>query len=583
VVTLKRNIAFFIAKANDLEAISKSKEHMINLAQENGYLFNQYEKFEKVIFLVSEGESILDESDFSLNFSIGNFSKERLEIDRFLKVSVKNESVNIINDYAGSIPVYYSLRNNVIISNVEPCVVIASQTKAEDISYENVYGYMKFLHYIWDETAYKHIFTLLPDSKTEFDFNFNTVKEIYLETVKASDEFSQFDDKEVAGLLYDLNKKLVKNSFYEYEKIILPLSSGYDSRMILAAISSLPEIKSKLHCYTYGSEGSIEVESARRLAAKVDVDWEFIDLPLEFLDRVYLDRIDQIFGTSLHMHGMYQMEFFEEIKRRVNLNAKICLTSGFMTGVPAGQHNSLLNINDSTVLTDVMSVFYQSDYNSDVTLDSLTPFKGKGYIKTAELRFKKAFDRFNGRVDQKAVMFDIWTRQRNFIGYYPRTFEWLIDTVSPHMNKDYINFFMKLSKKHLCDRNSVELMFKYHYPELSKIASNSNGVRSISSGYENTLFFLSRVLNKFHLGFIMPQRYKNKVFNFDLHAIKKFNEAGFYPLFCNIEAVDIEINKILDRKQLKKLYQLAYSGDNPAFSKLISLQSLAFSYLKRVK
>jgi len=277
------------------------------------------------------------------------------------------------------------------------------------------------------------------------------------------------------------------------------------------------------------------------------------------------------------MHGMYQLEFFAEIMKIIQIDGNSCLTSGFMTGVPAGQHNSLLNIDNNLNLTNAMNKFSQSSYWSDAELNGMEAFKGKDFIHKAEERFKCAFDRFNGEIHQKAVMFDIWTRQRSFIGYYPRTLEWMVPTVSPHLNKKYINFFMSISREHLDDRRAVELMFSRHYSDIAKIVSNSNGVKSINSPFETLAFFVSKILRVFKLSFLLPQAYRNNSFEFNLPSLLYSKEIGVYPLLEKDENVLLFLGGVLVEKDLRDLYFAALGGDIVSYSKLLTLQAIGLS------
>lgn len=578
---MKRNIAFFITSNDENSKNSKlAKSHFVKLSDKFG--FNVYEtKYQNLnLFIIFEDELEIKVADNEISFPIGNLEKQPLNYDRFLKVRINSSSILIENDYAGTIPVYYSTRDYISLSNIEPCVVLDSKTSSKDISYENIYGFIRYMHFIWDETAYGHIHTMLPDSVYSYNLQDFSIESKYLQTVKSSKENINLSDEEVANKLNQLNDELVYRSLSHYDQIILPLSSGYDSRMILASLSKQKELKDKLYCFTYGSDGSIEVEAGRRLTSALGVRWAFIDLPLEFLTKDYLYDIHNVFGSSLHMHGMYQLEFFNEIKKRIKIEKNSCLTSGFMTGVPAGQHNSLLGITDNcSKLTEHMNKFSQSKYWTDGQLEMMEAFKNKKFINKAEERFKMAFDRFNGEIYQKAVMFDVWSRQRNFIGYYPRTLEWRIPTVSPHMTANYANFFMSLSKKHLDDRYAVELMFSNNYEELSKIVSNSNGIRSINGKFENIMFFISRVFRKFKINNLLPKKYANNDFEFSLPSVRYSGEDSLFPLLANDEFVNKIIGQVISYDDIYELYNKAHSGDVPSYEKLVGLQSLAMSLL----
>lgn len=578
---MKRNIAFFISNNADTIHLKKALKHFNQLALRHNFKIKSTYSHSLSINIIYENEVALILNEKEISFSIGNLGSKPLEYDRHLKIGISNSKITIENDYAGSIPVYYSTREHFSISNIEPCVVLDSNTSPEDISYENVYGFMRYMHFIWDETAFNHIFCMTPDSKYIFDLQKTEISQSDLNSIISSDKNCNLNDKEVASKLNDLNDFLVNRSFENYNQILLPLSSGYDSRMIFSAVSKNPFLKEKLHCFTYGSVGSVEVEAARRLTKELDVKWDYIDLPSRFLTKDNLITFNQIFGSSLHLHGLYQLEFFHRIQQVIELKSNSCLTSGFMTGVPAGQHNSLLGIDENTSkLTECMNSFSQSRYWNDKELLKLDIFRDKNYILKAEERFRKAFDRFNGKIYQKAVMFDVWTRQRNFIGYYPRILEWVIPTVSPNMCPDYTNFFMSISRKHLNNRYAVELMFSNHYANIARIISNSHGLKSITNPQETMIFFISRVLRRFKLSFLLPTKYQHNRFDFDIPSLHYSKEESIFPLLENNKFVDDVIDKIISRQGIVDLYNKAFSGSEKAYNKLITLQAVALSVFR---
>ncbi|MGB9794811.1 hypothetical protein [Caldisericum exile] len=580
---MKRNIAFFIStNAENSQSFIKARDHFENLAKFFGFqVFSLKLNKDKIkLYIIYEEEVTIIQNKDTIEFPIGNLGETPLHYDRYLNIFIQKEEVVIKNDYAGSIPVFYSTRNYLSLSNIEPVVVFDSQTSTNDISFENLYGFLRYSHFIWDETAYTHINTMLPDSEYKFNTENLKVDSQYLKTVRATDSNAHLTDKEVAKKLNELNDMLIYRSLSKYEQIILPLSAGYDSRMIFASLSKDEHLKKKLHCFTYGSVGSVEVEAARELTSLYKIAWKFIDLPCQFLKKEYLFAIHNIFGSSLHMHGMYQLEFFREIQKYIKLEETTCLTSGFMTGVPAGQHNGKLGIKSSaTSLTEAMNKFSQSQYWKDEELKNLPIFKEKNYLETAEERFRKAFDRFEGEIYQKSVMFDIWTRQRNFISYYPRTLEWCIPVVSPHMNAEYANFFMSLSEKHLNDRYAVELMFLYHYPEISKVISNSNSLRAINNPVDSFLFKISSILRILKINFILPQKYRNNLFDFDTKALRNSGIEGIFPLLENQSTIREIVDCLIGPDEILNLYEMAYRGSTLAYNKLVSLQSLALSLL----
>jgi len=505
------------------------------------------------------------------------------EWDRYLKVRVSPDGVHVENDYAATIPVYYSTEKHLSVSNLASCVEQDLAVKMDDISPDAMFGFLRFSHFIWDETAFSTVRQLIPDAKADF---FLTLENSIVpkHSVKASSSRCNRTDNQVADELYELNRELVMRTLGDAETVILPLSAGYDSRMIFSVLASDKQTKKRLHCFTYGDPGCVEVEAARMLCEREGVAWQRISLPCHFLSRPYLDVIHDIFGASLHMHGMYQLEFFEQLERVMPKMEGAVLTSGFMTGVPAGQHNRLLGISAPTdSLYQAMENFSQSRVWPNEMLKELPLFRGNDYSECAEARFRNAFDSAPGEIFHKSIIFDIWTRQRNFISYYPRTLEWCVPTISPHMNTDYVNFFLSLEKPHLDDRKAVELMFTKHYPEHGAIVSNSNGIKTLSRGFDAFLYAVAAKLQRLRLTRLLPRKYWITGLWLDIPALQNSGPDGLYPLLSEDAGIDEIIDGICGRSVTNEQGQRALRGDVAAYERLIPIQSVLLSLMKTQK
>ena len=95
--------------------------------------------------------------------------------------------------------------------------------------------------------------------------------------------------------------------------IVLPLSGGYDSRLLGALIKD----KSRLRAFTYGVSAqqseSQEVSRAKTTASLLGCPWQ--QIPLGDYNQRLPDWETQ-FGISIHAHGMYHQEFYEKIAQQ---------------------------------------------------------------------------------------------------------------------------------------------------------------------------------------------------------------------------------------------------------------------------
>ena len=515
-----------------------------------------------------------------VHLTVGSHETMSHEQDRYLLIHITRDGITFKSDYAGSIPTFYSFLGGFVASNIEKCVTKALKVRVSDIDYEALYGFMRFGHFIWGETAWKPIKQLLPNRQTHVDPRLSKVRAEKLNETFMIRERGHLATNSVANELYELNRNLVTESLQKSNEILLPLSSGYDSRMIFSVLAENKMLKEKLSCFTYGNLGSLEVEAAKELCAKANVRWSHIDLPAKFLRKKYLIDVANIFGSSMHMHAMYQIEVIELLEK-MNLIPKNCtLTSGFMTGVPAGQHNRLLNIKSMNPnLSHAMDSFSQSKVWAKEELESLAVFQGENFEESCEAKFQMAFNDFDGELDQKAILFDIWTRQRNFISYHPRILEWFRPVSSPHMNPEYINFFLSLKPEHLKDRRAVQAMFQLKYWAASRVVSDSNTFRGMGSKLKTAAYFAPQVLSKFgvnrqsFLGFFSNDP------KFDQKAVTDARQESFFPILDTNSNHDLTelVNLFGGPLFFESLYSSAKQGDINAYLKVTTLQSIALT------
>lgn len=500
--------------------------------------------------------------------------------DRFLYVRLQADAtVTFVSDYAGTIPCFYSARQYLSASNIEPVVVLDSNARADDLDPIGIYELFRFMHLVWDRTLFQHVSMQEPDSILTWRLGSDVVKQEYVGSVHASSVRQHYSDRRVAQELYELNQQLVTDSLAQAPSIILPLSSGYDSRMIFVGLATTTELRNRLRTFTYGAQGSIEVKAARQLTDKYGVKWQQVDLPCNYLEQRYLQKIGLVFGSSLHFHGMYQLEFAELIQNEFSSGV---FTSGYLTGVPAGQHISQLglNTNRSSPLVEAMGHFVHSTFWADVDLAMLSTRFEADMVEAAEQDFRKAFNRFEGDALRKSIMLDIWTRQRNFISYHPRVFEWLLPVLSPHACVEYANFFMSLSNIHLTDRLAVELMFSRHYQQAAHIPSNSAHNRALL-GHYNQMRLAVKVLQRAKVDGLLPKswvaQFTDESISFDRRAIEKHQASGVWPLFSLSDDQKSLLEQYVPARVIVALTKSASHGNERDYNRLRAIQALAYA------
>ena len=560
-------IAFAVQSSQATGADLAALAHLRGLARAHSHHYRGF-RFGHLHVGVVSRNPIPPSSGQGMELDLGQISEAR---DRRLQVRISSSSISVITDWAGSIPCFFANHpDGIVLSNIEPCVVLGSHTSWSDLSESGLYGFLRLSHLLWDETVWKHIRQVTPDSEAIFDLSGRAPTIRRLKSVQATDVRHGLGRSALASELKQLNASLVGSSLGSEKEIILPLSSGYDSRMILAGALEAALPRELLRLKTYGPVGSIEVQAAERLAKIYNLDWEHVELDCEFLSNSYLTEIHGIFGSSLHMHGMYQLEFTREIFAGGINRRDALFTSGFMTGVPAGQHGtrSLLEFGQSQLWTP--ESLRQFDFFGDIEV----------LEKELRAKIEALEDLFEGTLLQKRVMVDVWTRQRNFISYYPRTIEWMSPIASPHMDPRYANFFMSLSAEHLFERRLVEDMFSLHYPGMARVPSNSNGFRTAPPLWR-ALFMRLRTVAKGRWASWIPRRLKDVPIRFDYHALRLAGPDAISPLLASDWATKSRLKSFGGQDLYHRLFEAARAGDSRSYERCVAVQALMFYNLEQ--
>lgn len=512
----------------------------------------------------------------SMSFVVSSATSESIDNDRFLKVIFNGNSLTCESDYAGTVPYYYSRTGPLVISSFISVVEAGLGVSESDIDLAALFAFVRFGHNIWDETVWNQIRAGTPSSKLTFsvDAPQHPINLLQKSTISVGDFEDKFVRSKSLSNLRELNSGLIKDSLSGSEQIILPLSSGLDSRLVLAGISDDQNLKRNTLAVTYGPANSIEVKSAKRLAEESGVKWVHLDLPLDFLSERYLSETSLVFGSSLHMHAMYQLEFLEEMKRRRLVDEGAVFTSGFMTGVPSGQHISKLGR-------------WRSKLDAEAFLDS---FSQSRYWSVKELsqvfgrHSSLGFDLVSQKLDlvpvvypnnpyKQSILVDIWTRQRNFISYHPRTLELRHPVASPHMRVEWVSFFLRQPNSWLWKRRLVQEFFLDYYPNLAAVPTNSENFSRLGTPLQSIGRIAYILLERIGLAKSIPERFSDQQFRFDEIALSKTLPNSLAPLPSFLP------NRIDDEPILETVQELIRSqgADMSAYGKLVAFQAVSRS------
>jgi len=232
----------------------------------------------------------------------------------------------IETDWLSSSSVYYDLSTSSVSKNIRDILPTGSDIRFHP---EGLYNFLDFGYSVFGQTPIQDIQILQPAECLQRD----SCGRLWLK--KLSDPVEKWfnynlSEDEIFELIRERVQKW-ENNLSTDQEIVLPLSGGFDSRLLLWCLSD----KSRVRAYTYGISGeqnkSTEVVYARYLAEYFGVQWEQIYLG-DFHN--YFLHWDTEFGLATHAHGMYHIEFYSKIRERIRGNQ--VLLSGIIGDVWAG-------------------------------------------------------------------------------------------------------------------------------------------------------------------------------------------------------------------------------------------------------
>lgn len=229
-------------------------------------------------------------------------------------------------DWLASFPIFYSLKNRLAGTKISDAL---SKDHKLNFHPEGLSNFLDFGYSVFGQTPIQDV-NFLPPSSRLFRYENGSMS---LEQI--SDPVEKWINYSLSESdIIELIKERVQNweaSLPSNQQIVLPLSGGFDSRLLLWCIRD----KSRIRAYTYGlskqQDKSIEVVHAKALAEHFKLNWQQIKIG-RF--HSYFDEWDKEFGLSVHAHGMYHIEFYKKI--RENLKGEHAFLSGIFGDIWAG-------------------------------------------------------------------------------------------------------------------------------------------------------------------------------------------------------------------------------------------------------
>ena len=317
-------------------------------------------------------------------------------------------------------------------------------------------------------------------------------------------------------------KKLVNN----YNKVVVPLSGGYDSRLMLHLLKEA-RVENVL-CFTYGRKGNNEIEISKKVAAEYGFEWIFIEYSeKKWKDALNSKEFDNYSDYASNYSTLSHIQDFvavKELKEKKLIPQKSVFLPGHAYDFLAGSHISY--------------EFVENKSFSKRKLNNLLFLKHFSFIISPifilKLKFNKIFFENKEYSSSKSISeLEKWNwreRQSKFIVNSVRLYEFFgYGWALPFWDYEIIDFWQRISIELRYKRK----FFKEYFNHISISKSEIS---------QDIIKFKFKEDIKNHLGQLFLFRYFKNVFS----ALFSYTPKG-YVLFGVISKKEFVKNAILHR------------------------------------
>ena len=268
------------------------------------------------------------------------------------------ETIFIGVDKARSFPIFYTfIENEIIISdNIHHLQGITKSnmleaSKNEFLSAGTVFG---------NKTLFENIYEIEAGSFNMFsEEKFTKIEYFDFITRSVSKNDYNVQKLKLEAVFNSIFKSL-SNELIKY-KVVVPLSGGYDSRLIAVMLKKYGI--TNVLCYTYGNKKNEEVEISKEVAKRLGFEWIFIEYSQELIDGYYETNTFHEFYkyASGGVSQFFMQEFFavRYLKDNNLIHEKSIFLPGYAGDFLGGDHISKYFLKEKMSLTSCGSRIFR--------------------------------------------------------------------------------------------------------------------------------------------------------------------------------------------------------------------------------
>ncbi len=250
----------------------------VNIKEENGWkklIYKDIKLWHKGYIFNKKTETLLEELK---RLPLVKFEDYLCKLDGHFALVIQTKSLTLMSvDKIRSIPLFWT-DNEIGIH--APSIV--KNNKINKLNQDAILSIKMSGYTINEDTIYHGLNSLIAGQYVIFNNN-QVKRNYYYRPLPINTSRGINFKRDLSSITLSILKKMIKS--LNGRQVIVPLSAGYDSRLIVSGLSHLGYKNVK--CYSYGTKGNFESKISKIIANKLGYEYKFVPLTLRSERKFY--------------------------------------------------------------------------------------------------------------------------------------------------------------------------------------------------------------------------------------------------------------------------------------------------------
>ncbi|CAZ95796.1 asparagine synthase C-terminal domain-containing protein [Zobellia galactanivorans] len=323
----------------------------------------------------------------------------------------------IVTDAVRTFPVFYTQEENTF--HVSDSCEVLKKKYGSGIDTRAEGEFLGFGYCIREKTLLKNVFQVQAGEFLKYSVSDKKLEKTFYTDYLTKEVFLAPTFSELQSTLVNILEKLVDRMmlYIGKKQVVLPLSGGYDSRLIACLLKSRGV--ENVICFTYGAQYSPEVLISKKVAKELGYKWHFIEYTQEVIPKDYTSSLafERYHSYAANYSSVFLLQDFfaiKELKEKNIISEDSIIIPGHSGDFLAGSHLSKFDENNKDRSKTIERIFAKHCILDRKT--KLTP-SHLNYIKNVDCNYEYAVDDNWGLKERQAKFIVNSVRVYEYFGF----------------------------------------------------------------------------------------------------------------------------------------------------------------------